>query len=110
MSTLHSDAERGDRLLAFTKGAPDVLLARCSHELVGADPRPLTLVGGVHPVAPGLITDDGEMTNDSSAELLRTYMTEYHHSSPMSSPRCRGNEWSVVWASGKAGTVHPPIS
>jgi Ca2+-transporting ATPase len=42
MSTLHSDAERKDRLLAFTKGAPDVLLARCSHELVGEEVRALT--------------------------------------------------------------------
>jgi Ca2+-transporting ATPase len=29
-------------LLAFTKGAPDVLLARCSRELVGEDSTPLT--------------------------------------------------------------------
>lgn len=42
MSTIHSDAERPERLLAFTKGAPDVLLARCSRELVGCDMRPLT--------------------------------------------------------------------
>ena len=42
MSTVHSDAERQERLLALTKGAPDVLLARCSHELVGEEARPLT--------------------------------------------------------------------
>jgi Ca2+-transporting ATPase len=41
MTTIHTDAERRERLLVFTKGAPDVLLARCSHELVGADSRPL---------------------------------------------------------------------
>ena len=29
-------------MLALTKGAPDVLLARCSHELVGEEARPLT--------------------------------------------------------------------
>jgi Ca2+-transporting ATPase len=29
-------------LLAFTKGAPDILLARCSQELVGEQSRPLT--------------------------------------------------------------------
>jgi len=34
MSTVHSDAEMPDRLVAFTKGAPEVLVARCSHELV----------------------------------------------------------------------------
>ncbi|HEU4509097.1 MAG TPA: cation-translocating P-type ATPase [Pyrinomonadaceae bacterium] len=43
MSTIHTDAERQERLLAFTKGAPDVLLGRCSHELVGSESRPLTM-------------------------------------------------------------------
>jgi Ca2+-transporting ATPase len=42
MSTVHTDADREERLLVFTKGAPDILLARCSHELVGTDLRPLT--------------------------------------------------------------------
>ena len=30
MTTVHSDAERPERVLAFTKGAPDVLLGRCT--------------------------------------------------------------------------------
>jgi Ca2+-transporting ATPase len=42
MSTVHRDAGRGDKLRAFTKGAPDVLLARCSHELVGEETTRLT--------------------------------------------------------------------
>lgn len=42
MTTIHTDAERQERLLVFTKGAPDVLLARCSHELVGEGARPLS--------------------------------------------------------------------
>ncbi len=42
MSTIHSDAERQEHLLALTKGAPDILLARCSHELVGEEATPLT--------------------------------------------------------------------
>src|SRR4029450_11648317 len=42
MSTVHTDAERQERLLALTKGAPDVLLARCGEELVGEATRPLT--------------------------------------------------------------------
>jgi Ca2+-transporting ATPase len=41
MTTVHTDTER-ERLIAFTKGAPDVLLARCTHELVGTGTRPLT--------------------------------------------------------------------
>jgi chromate reductase len=27
---------------------------------------------------PGLITDDGDVTVDSTAEFLKTYMTEFH--------------------------------
>ncbi len=42
MSTVHTDADKRERLLAFTKGAPDVLLACCSHELFGEELRPLT--------------------------------------------------------------------
>lgn len=42
MSTLHSDAERPERLLVFSKGAPDILLNRCREVLVGDTPQPLT--------------------------------------------------------------------
>src|ERR1051326_3801136 len=42
MSTVHTDAERQERLLIFTKGAPDILLANCSQELVGEETKPLT--------------------------------------------------------------------
>jgi P-type Ca2+ transporter type 2C len=41
MSTVHTDAESSERLLVFTKGAPDILLTRCSQELVGQETRPL---------------------------------------------------------------------
>ncbi|MEO5823663.1 MAG: cation-translocating P-type ATPase [Vicinamibacteraceae bacterium] len=42
MSTLHRDTGQEARGIVFTKGAPDVLLARCSRERVGEDRRPLT--------------------------------------------------------------------
>jgi P-type Ca2+ transporter type 2C len=42
MSTLHRDKERGDKEVVFSKGAPGVVLARCSRELVGEEPRQLT--------------------------------------------------------------------
>lgn len=42
MSTVHTDARDEARLLVFTKGAPDVLLARCTHEQAGTETRPLT--------------------------------------------------------------------
>jgi Ca2+-transporting ATPase len=42
MSTIHTDAEQPESLLVFTKGAPDILLTLCSHELVGEEATPLT--------------------------------------------------------------------
>jgi Ca2+-transporting ATPase len=42
MTTIHTDTQSRERLLVFTKGAPDVLLARCSQELIGEAGRPLT--------------------------------------------------------------------
>ena len=42
MSTLHTDAETEGRVLLFTKGAPDVLLARCLYEQLGDGRRALT--------------------------------------------------------------------
>ena len=41
MSTVHADAEQQERVLVFTKGAPDVLLSRCSQELTGETAGPL---------------------------------------------------------------------
>jgi Ca2+-transporting ATPase len=42
MTTVHTDVEREDELLIFTKGAPDVLLARCARERVGEEGRALS--------------------------------------------------------------------
>ena len=42
MSTVHTDAEQQERVLVLTKGAPDVLLRSCTHELVGEESRLLT--------------------------------------------------------------------
>ena len=42
MTTIHTDAQSRERLLVFTKGAPDVLLARCSRELLGEQTRELS--------------------------------------------------------------------
>ncbi len=42
MSTLEADVEREGRIDVVTKGAPDVLLARCTHERVGGEVQPLT--------------------------------------------------------------------
>jgi Ca2+-transporting ATPase len=42
MSSIEADASRGGRVSVVTKGAPDVLLARCTHEQAGSAHEPLT--------------------------------------------------------------------
>lgn len=42
MSTIHRDTEQQHAGVVFTKGAPDVLLARCAFEVVGDRRQPLT--------------------------------------------------------------------
>ncbi len=42
MTTLETDVERDGRIDVVTKGAPDALLARCTHERVAGEVRPLT--------------------------------------------------------------------
>jgi Ca2+-transporting ATPase len=42
MSTIHEDADREGRLSVFTKGAPDILLERCTHEFLGEQRETLT--------------------------------------------------------------------
>ncbi len=42
MSTLHTDAQQQESIQVFTKGAPDVLLGRCTRERIGKTTRPLT--------------------------------------------------------------------
>ena len=42
MSTVHSDEDNPRHLIVFTKGAPDVLLARCDRERVGGETISLT--------------------------------------------------------------------
>ena len=42
MTTFEADVEREGRIAVVTKGAPDVLLTRCTHERVAGDERLLT--------------------------------------------------------------------
>ena len=42
MSTVQTDVENEETVAVISKGAPDVLLARCTHERIGDDIRPLT--------------------------------------------------------------------
>jgi potassium/sodium efflux P-type ATPase len=68
MTTLEIDAERDGRIDIISKGAPDVLLARCTHERVAGEVRELT----------GERRDEVLATIDRLADLaLRTIAVAY---------------------------------
>ena len=101
MSTLHTDGEAGGRVLLFTKGAPDVLLARCTEELVGDTPRPLTEARRAEIIA----------TNDALAgRALRTLAVAYRASADgalTTTPLGADAEHDLVFA-GLIGMIDPP--
>ncbi|MFL5617467.1 MAG: cation-translocating P-type ATPase [Gemmatimonadaceae bacterium] len=70
MSTVHDDVERDTRRVLFAKGAPEVLLPRCSHELVGGESVELV------PARREALARDNEALAD---EALRTLATAYRH-------------------------------
>ena len=101
MSTIHVDAERSGSTLVFTKGAPDVLLGRCSYELRGQEAAPL---------------DDKrrseilEITEELGGEALRTLGVAYRRVSKDARDGRQADESSerdLVFA-GLIGMMDPP--
>jgi Ca2+-transporting ATPase len=100
MSTVHTDKEHGDSLRIFTKGAPDVILSRCSHELAGPHARPL---------------DDErrrqivEANEDLAGRALRTLATAFRSVPSGTSPDQVDErvEHELVFA-GLIGMIDPP--
>jgi Ca2+-transporting ATPase len=89
MSTVEADAAREGRIDVVTKGAPDVLLARCTHERAGAAEEELTETRRAEILA----------EVDRLAEAaLRTLAVAYHPWRPPSRRRPT-SPWSRGWCS-----------
>ena len=98
MSTLQADAERSG-IAMVTKGAPDVLLARCTHEQVGFDVVPLSdeRRRAVLAVVDGLAGD-----------ALRTLGVAYRRLDDSPSPVAHESlEQQLIFA-GVVGIIDPP--
>jgi P-type Ca2+ transporter type 2C len=63
MSTVHTDVEQPERLLVFTKGAPDILLSRCHQIWVGDGSQSLIEERRAH---------IGDVNEQLASEALRT--------------------------------------
>jgi Ca2+-transporting ATPase len=99
MSTLETDTYHDDRLTVVTKGAPDVLLSRCTHEQVGHGAVPLDDDRRRHILA-GI---------DALADAaLRTLAVAYRPA-PADSPDNAGEEVEQgLTFAGVVGIIDPP--
>jgi Ca2+-transporting ATPase len=105
MTTLHRDLEDASHAVVFTKGAPDILLVRCSYELVGTERRALTAERRAAILA----------SNEALAgSALRTLGVALRHVAPLSAPFPESRvdphlEEDLVFA-GLIGMIDPPRS
>ena len=99
MSTLETDTYHDDRLTVVTKGAPDVLLSRCTHEQVGHGAEPLDddrrrqILAGIDALADA---------------ALRTLAVAYRPA-PADAPESAGEEVEQgLTFAGVVGIIDPP--
>ena len=100
MSTIHRESSGEGRLIVFTKGAPDVLLTRCTHEVVGEGKTVLTEERRAEIVR----------TNESLAEeALRTLALAAHWlpDDALEGKEPEESEYELVWV-GLIGMMDPP--
>ena len=101
MTSLEQDSEREGLLAVVTKGAPDVLLDRCTHEQVGEDVVPLD------DEARARILADVEALSD---QAYRTLAVAYRRLSVSTPPAIDASlEEELVYA-GMVGIIDPPRS
>ncbi len=99
MSTVQSDAEGDGRVAVVTKGAPDVLLARCTAEQVGDRSRPLDDTRRREVLA---------AVDRLAAGALRTLAVAYRAlDGPPGGDADEGLERDLVFA-GMVGIIDPP--
>ena len=99
MSTIESDARHGGESVIVTKGAPDVLLARCSRERVGRTSEELT-----DPRRAEILADVDRLADSA----LRTLAVAHRRlDSVAGAPADEGLEHGLVFA-GIVGMIDPP--
>jgi Ca2+-transporting ATPase len=97
MSTVHAESEREERVRVFSKGAPDVLLTRCTCELVGKETRQLS---------PGRRSAILAAVDQLAGEALRTLGVAFR-TLPAGAHNEEAIEQELVWI-GVIGMIDPP--
>ncbi len=99
MSTIHTDSKHEERVKVFTKGAPDMLLTRCTYELVGKETRKLSQERRAAILA---------TVNHLAREALRTIGVAFR-TLPAAQQSEETIEQDLVWL-GVVGMIDPPRS
>jgi len=104
MSTFQADADAGGRVAVVTKGAPDVLLARCTHERVAGEVRPLTSER-----RRAVLADVDRLAGEALRTLAVAYRRLPDGHTPPGGPEAEALEHELVYV-GVAGIIDPPRS
>ena len=99
MSSIELDHEHGDERVLVSKGAPDVLLGRCSHMRVGADAVPLDAVSRQR-----ILGEIGELSDAA----MRTLAVAYRVLGPEESPDLAEELEHDLTYVGTVGIIDPP--
>jgi len=99
MTTIERDHEHGDELVAITKGAPDVLLGRCTRVRVGLD-----VVALDEPMRARLLADVDTLSNDA----LRTLAVAYRPLAPGEDTAAAETLERELIFVGTVGMIDPP--
>jgi magnesium-transporting ATPase (P-type) len=103
MSTLQADAEATGRVVIVTKGAPDILLARCQSERVAGEVRDLT------PARRGEILDHVEWLANQALRPLAVAYRELPSSAATTAPSEGFEAYeSALTYLGMVGIIDPP--
>jgi magnesium-transporting ATPase (P-type) len=98
MSSVEIDHEQGDRLIVISKGAPDVLLGRCTHVRAGLDAVPLD-----ERKRADIAADVHSLTDDA----LRTLAVAYRPLDEGEDPHGEHLEHNLIFV-GTVGIIDPP--
>jgi magnesium-transporting ATPase (P-type) len=99
MTSLEADSQRAGKIAVVTKGAPDVLLGRCTHAFVG---------GGIVPLSSDLRDRVLADVDRLSAQALRTLAVAVKRLEETTAPAAdEGVEQGLVYA-GMVGILDPP--
>jgi len=99
MTTIERDHEHGDALVAITKGAPDVLIGRCTRARVG-----LEVVALDEALRARLLTDVDTLTDAA----LRTLAVAYRPLAPGEDPAAAETLERELIFVGTVGMIDPP--